>query len=81
MEFLNGKCTPHSEFHHHVTRLMEFLNGECTPHSDEVESWDAVASKNRQCNRIKLYDGGGAQYGENCISQKRALQRNMQLPS
>ena len=21
-------------------------------------------------DRVKLYDGGGAQYGENCISQK-----------
>ena len=31
--------------------------------------------------RVKLYDGGGAQYGENCISQKSALQRDMQLPS
>ena len=32
-------------------------------------------------NRVKLYDGGGAQYGENCISQKQALQRKMQLPA
>ena len=47
-----------------VTWLMEFLNGESTPHSDEVESWDAIASKNEKEMSKRILRGQGLDFKE-----------------